>query len=79
LREKCKLQISENKVLSKVSGLENEISEQRKTLHNEKLGDLYLIPCIVKVVKSGTMRWAEPVARMGRQGIYTEFWWGIPL
>ena len=34
-------------------------------LHNEELRDLYSLPNIVRVVKSGRMRWAGHVARMG--------------
>jgi hypothetical protein len=34
-------------------------------LHNEKLNDLYLLPNIVRVIKSRKMRWAGHVARMG--------------
>ena len=40
------------------------IPEWRK-LHNEKLGDLYSLPNIVRVVKSRRMRWAGHVALMG--------------
>ena len=34
-------------------------------LHNEELNELYSLPNIVWVVKSGQMRWAGHVARMG--------------
>ena len=34
-------------------------------LHNEELNDLYSLPNIARVVKSGRMRWAGHVARMG--------------
>jgi len=49
--------------------------EWRK-LHNEELNDLYSSPNIVRVVKSRRIRWAGHVARMGRGGAYTGFWWG---
>jgi len=41
-----------------------------RKLHNEELNDLYLLPSIVRVIKSRRMRWAEHVARMGeRRGV----------
>jgi len=43
--------------------------EWRK-LHNEELNDLYPSPNIVRVIKSGRMRWAWHVAFMGeRRGV----------
>jgi hypothetical protein len=40
-------------------------------LHNE-LNDLYSSPNIVRVIKSGRMRWAGHVARMGeRIGVHS--------
>ena len=40
-------------------------------LHNEELNDLYPSPNIVRVIKSGRMRWAGHVARMGEErGVY---------
>ena len=42
-----------------------------KKLHNEELNGLYCSPNIVRVIKSGRMRWAGHVARMGqRRGLY---------
>ena len=35
--------------------------------HNEELNDLYPSPNIVRVIKSGRMRWAGHVARMGAE------------
>jgi len=41
------------------------------TENNEELNDLYSSPCIVGVIKSRRMRWAEHVARVGeRRGVY---------
>ena len=36
-------------------------------LVNEELNDLYSSPNIVRVIKSGRMRWAGHVARMGEE------------
>jgi hypothetical protein len=42
-----------------------------KKLHNEELNDLYCSPVIIRVIKSGRMRWVGNVARMGeRRGVY---------
>ena len=39
--------------------------------HNEELDNLYCSPNISRVIKSGRMRWAEHVARMGKKrGVY---------
>jgi hypothetical protein len=47
------------------------VTGEWKKLHNEELNDLYSLPNIVQVVKSRQMRWAEHVARMGKdRGMY---------
>ena len=43
-------------------------------LYNEELSDLYSLPNVVRVVKSGRMRWAGHVARMGWGEVCTGFW-----
>ena len=40
-------------------------TKEWRKLHNEELSDLYSLPNVVWVVKSGKMRWAGHVARMG--------------
>jgi hypothetical protein len=48
----------------------DEVTGEWRKLHNEELHDLYL-PNIVRVLKSRRMRWAEHVARMGKErGMY---------
>jgi len=42
----------------------DEVTGERRKLHNEELNDLYPLPKIVRVVKSRRMRWAGHVARM---------------
>ena len=54
----------------------DDITKEWRKLHNEELNDLYCSPNIVRVIKLKRMRWAGHVARMGRGGAYTEFWWG---
>jgi hypothetical protein len=49
----------------------DEVTGERRKLHNEELSDPYFSPNIVRVIKSGRMRWAGHVARMGGgSGIY---------
>ena len=50
----------EKRVLRRVFGSKrDEVTEERRKLHNEELRDLYSLPNIVWVVKSRSMRWAE--------------------
>jgi hypothetical protein len=49
----------------------DEVTGERRKLHNEELNDLYSLPNIVRVVKSRRMRWAGDVARMWEdRGVY---------
>ena len=60
------LRVFENRVLRRVFGPKrDEVKGEWRKLHNEELSDLYSLPNIVRVVKSGRMRWAGHVARMG--------------
>jgi hypothetical protein len=43
-------------------------------LHNEELHSLYSSPRTIRM-KSRRMTWAGHVARMGRRGIHTGYWW----
>ena len=49
----------------------DEVTGERRRLHNEELNDLYCSPNIVRVIKSSRLRWAGHVARMGeKRGVY---------
>jgi hypothetical protein len=37
-----------------------------RKLHSEEQHDLCSLPCIVRVIKTGRIRWAGHVARMGK-------------
>ena len=55
-----------NRVLRRVFGPKrDEVTGEWRKLHNEELRDLYTLPYIVLVVKSGRMRWVGHVACMG--------------
>jgi len=72
LREERRLRMFENRVLRRTFGPKrDEVTGERRKLHNEELIDLYSLHSIVRVIKSRRMRWAEHVARVGeRRGVY---------
>jgi hypothetical protein len=68
LREEHRLRVFENRVLRRIFGLKrDEVTEEWRKLHNEELHNLYLLPDIIRQVKSRRMRWAGHVARMGEE------------
>jgi len=68
LREGRKLRVFENMVLRRIFGpRSDEVTGERRRLHNEELNDLYSSPNIVRVIKSRRMRWAGHVARIGEE------------
>jgi hypothetical protein len=49
----------------------DEVTGERRKLHNKDLNDLYSSPNIIQVIKSRRMRLAGHVAHMGeRRGMY---------
>ena len=72
LREERKLRVFENMVLWRIFGpRSDEVTGEWRRLHNVELNDLYCSPNNVRVIKSGRMRWAAHVARMGEErGLY---------
>ena len=68
LREERRLRVYENRVLRKIFGPKrDEVTRDRRKLHNEELNDLYSSSNIVRVIKSRRMRWAGHVVRMGER------------
>ena len=61
-----------NRVLRSIFGPKrDEVTGERRKLHNEELNDLYCSPNIVRVINSRRIRWAGRVARMGEgRGVY---------
>jgi hypothetical protein len=66
------LRMFENRVLRRIIGPKSdEVTGERRRLHNEEINDLYSSPNIIRVIKSRRMRWAGHVARMGEgRGAY---------
>jgi hypothetical protein len=66
LREEHRLRVFGNRVLRNIFGSQrDEITGERRRLHNEELYDLYSSPNIIRVIKARRMRWVGHVARMG--------------
>jgi hypothetical protein len=57
------MRVLENRVWRRIFGLKRDegIGVCRK-LHSEELHNLYSLPCIIRMMKSRRMRWAEHVA-----------------
>jgi hypothetical protein len=72
-REEHRLRAFENRVLRRIFGPKrDEVTGDRRKLHNEELHNLYPSPNIIRM--SRRMRWAGHVARM-RRGMRIGYWW----
>jgi hypothetical protein len=70
LREERKLRVFENMVLRRIFGRRrDEVTGDWRRLHNEELNDSYCSTNIVRVIKSGRLRWAAHVERMGEERV----------
>jgi hypothetical protein len=65
MRDDHRLRVFESRVLRRIFGPKRDENGSWKKLHNDELHSLYSSPNIVRVIKSGWMRWAGHVARMG--------------
>jgi hypothetical protein len=76
LREEHRLRVFENRVLRRIYGSKRDkmVGGWRK-LHDEEIHNLYSSPDIIRMIKSGRMRWDGHVSHMGRREIYVGFWW----
>jgi hypothetical protein len=67
--------VFESRVLRRMLGPNrDEVTGERRKLHEEELHGLYTSPNIVGVIKLRRMRWVGHV-RMGRGEVCTGFWW----
>jgi hypothetical protein len=58
----------ENRVLRRISGPKrDEVMGEWRKLHNEYFYNLYSSADVIKQIKSGRMRWAGHVERMGEE------------
>jgi hypothetical protein len=58
--------VFENRMLRRIFGRKrDEVTGEYRKLHNGELHNLYSSPDIIRQIKSGRMRWAGHVARMG--------------
>jgi hypothetical protein len=72
--------VFENRVLRRIFGPErDEVTGQRRKLHNGELHNLYLSPDIIRQIKLRRMGWAEHVARMGEGKIVYRALVGKPI
>jgi hypothetical protein len=75
-REERRLRVFDNRAKRIFGPTRDEVSGEWRKLHNEELNGMYSTTNIVRVIKSGSMRWEGHVARMGRGERYTGFWLG---
>jgi hypothetical protein len=67
--------VFEIRVLSRIFGSKrDEVTGERRKLHNEELNGLYSLTNIVRMIKSRRVRWAGHVASMGRGEGCLGFW-----
>jgi hypothetical protein len=68
LREEQIVRVFENRVLRRIFGPKrDEATGDWRRLHNEELNDLYSSRNIIRVIKSGRLRWEGHVACMGEE------------
>jgi hypothetical protein len=78
LREEHRLRVFGNRVMRRIFGPKREEDGSWRKLHNDELHSLYSSPNIVRVIKSGRLRWAGHVARMGEGTDVYRIWTGRP-
>jgi len=72
LREECRPRVLKNRMLRRIFGRKrDEITGERRTVHNEELNDMCSSPNIIRVIKSRRMRWAGHVAHLAQwRGVF---------
>jgi hypothetical protein len=65
----------ENRVLRRMfEPKRDEVTGERRKMHNEELNDLYYLPSIIRIIKT-RLRWTGHVARMGEKRNAYSCWW----
>jgi hypothetical protein len=60
--------VFENRVLRRIfRPKRDEVTGEWRKLHNEELRDLYSSPSLIRMIKSGRIKWTGHVARMGEK------------
>jgi hypothetical protein len=72
LKEEHRLKVLEIRVLRRIFGPKrDEVTGERRKLHNEELHGLYSLPSTIRRIKSRRMRWARHVAqRVEKRNMY---------
>jgi hypothetical protein len=64
LRKEHRLRVSESRFLRRIFGPKRKEDGSWRRLHNDELHSLYSSPNIVRVIKSGRIKWTGHVVRM---------------
>jgi hypothetical protein len=65
LWDEHRLRVFENREMRRIfEPKREEVAKGWRRLHNEELHNLYASPNVIRVIKSRSIRWAGPVARM---------------
>jgi hypothetical protein len=68
LKREYRTRVFANRLLRTIFGPKrDEVTGGWRKLHNEGLHNLYSSPSVIRIIKSGKMRWVGHVARMGEE------------
>jgi hypothetical protein len=67
--------VFENRVLRRILVSKGDETTGWRKLYNEELRNLYSSPSKIIMIKSGRMKWAGHVTRMGRRGMHIRYRW----
>jgi hypothetical protein len=69
--------VFEKRMLRRLFGPKrDEVTGERRRLHDEEFYALYSSRNIIRVIESGRLRWTGHVARIGRGEVRIGFWCG---
>ena len=73
LREECKLEIFENRILRRIFWSKSDVNAEWRRIHNEGLHNLYRSSIIFRVINSTRLRWAENLPQWKKIGVISKF------